>query len=400
MLFIILFSMFSQVLADVKIHSLPISANLTFLEEGSTIVDRDRARFQALFAKHVKRSRAQTVELKNTGTKYTLSVGFGSPPTYHGLLIDTGSPYTWIGPKDKFVETKTSIKQGDQAFHTHYLSGSVAGVNYKDLVTLSSSLSIDDMEFGVASPGSVIPSGADGILGLGPAIPSTEIFKLDTGKPVPTIMDALFAQKKIQLNVFGLSFAPTTSQGAIDGELTFGGINLQKYKGWMDWVDKNTKKPWNEYWAFEQTIKYGDEILQPSSVGVVDSGTTMIRISPEAFNVYSKSLPGSKIDQRTGLLEISKDSIDKMKSLFFIINGVSYEFTANAQLVPRMLNNKLGGKPDGYYSVIGSLGVHGADIKVGFINGYVFLQRFYTAYDASNSRIGFAHTDSTYANVD
>ncbi|CAE6484320.1 unnamed protein product [Rhizoctonia solani] len=404
MYLVIFFSVISQVLAeahDVKINTLPISANFKPLKGGSTLVDRDRARFQALFARHEKR--AQSVGLKNTAVHYTLNVGFGSPPTYYELLIDTGSAYTWIGAAKKYVETKTSFKQGNQSFYAAYGSGSAVGAHYKDLVTLSSSLSITNKSFGVASSTNGVDGSFDGILGLGPAALGKNVVTPNNGKPIPTMMDALLAQKKIKQNVFGVSFAPTTSREAVTGELAFGGTNPQKYTGKLNWVGVTKKEPWNQYWGFEQSIKYGNQTLQPSSAGVVDtvktkSGTTLIYITPKAFKAYSESLPGSKIAQSTKLLEIPKDSVGKMKSLFFVINGISYEFTPNAQLWPRALNTALGGRADAYYSVISALSDFEADMGSNFINGYVFLERFYTAYDASKSMIGFATTASTYAN--
>ncbi|KAJ1304931.1 hypothetical protein OPQ81_006064 [Rhizoctonia solani] len=401
MRFVILFAVISQVLAesqDVKIDSLPITANFKPLEGASTLVDRDRARFQALFTRPDKsEKRAQSVGLKNTAVHYTLNVGFGSPPTYYELLVDTGSAYTWIGAAKKYVETKTSFKQGNQSFYVAYGSGSAVGAHYKDLVTLSPSLSIANKSFGVASSTNGVDGSFDGILGLGPAGLGKNPVTPNNGKPVPTIMDALLSQKKIQQNVFGMSFAPTTSRGAVDGELTFGGTNGQKYTGKLNWVGITNKEPWNQYWGFEQTIKYGNQTLQPPSAGVVDTGTTLIYITPKAFKAYSGSLPGSKIDPSTKLLEIPKESVSKMESLFFVINGVSYEFTPNAQLWPRALNTALGGKVDGYYSVISALSDFEADTGSNFINGYVFFERFYTAYDASKFRIGFATTTFTNA---
>ncbi|KDN46843.1 hypothetical protein RSAG8_03920, partial [Rhizoctonia solani AG-8 WAC10335] len=192
-------------------------------------------------------------------------------------------------------------------------------------------------------------------------------------------------------NVFGLSFAPATSRGTVDGELTFGGINLKKYKEWINWVKITDKEPFNGEWGFEQTIMYGNQILQPPSVGIVDTGSTMIYITSKAFDVYSKSLPGSKIDPETELLEIPGGSLGQMQSLFYVINGVTYEFPPSAQIWPPALNELLGGKADAYYSVIGSIIDTGDNSTPGFINGYMFLRRFFTAYDTSNSRIGFAH---------
>ncbi|CAE6446032.1 unnamed protein product [Rhizoctonia solani] len=287
---VILFAVVSHVLAnsdDIKIDSLPISANFKPLEAGSTLVDRDRARFQQLFKRREKR--VSSVAIKNTAVHYTLSVGFGSPPTYYELLIDTGSAYTWIGAGKEFVETKTLVKQGNQSFYVAYGSGSAVGAHYKDFVSLSPSLNVTNKSFGVASSTNGVDGSFDGILynllfihrshstdpsfsGLGPAMLGKNVVTPNNGKPIPTIMDALLAQKKIEQNVFGMSFAPTTSRGEVNGELTFGGPNPKKYIGKMNWVAITKKEPWNQYWGFEQTIKYGNKTLQPSSAGVLDTG--------------------------------------------------------------------------------------------------------------------------------
>ncbi|CEL62092.1 hypothetical protein RSOLAG1IB_10194 [Rhizoctonia solani AG-1 IB] len=399
MYFVILFVTVVQVLAhgdaSVKIDALPISANFKPLKGGSTLVDRDRARFRSLFTRHEKR--APSVGLKNTAVHYTLNVGFGSPPNYYELLIDTGSAYTWIGAAKKYVETKTSIRQANQSFYAAYGSGSAVGAHYKDLVTISPSLSITNKSFGVASSTNGIDGSFDGILGLGPTELGKNVVTPNNGKPVPTTMDALLAQKKITQNVFGVSFAPTKSRGVVNGELTLGGINEQRFTGKLNWVGITKTEPWNRYWGFEQSIKYGNQTLQLPSAGVVDTGTTLIYISPQAFKLYSVSLPGSEVDPKTKLLKIPKESVSKMKPLFFVINGISYEFTPDAQLWPRTLNTVLGGEIDSYYSVISPLTDFEADMGSNFINGYTFLERFYTAYDASNSMIGFATAPSTTA---
>ncbi|KEP48817.1 putative aspartic peptidase A1 [Rhizoctonia solani 123E] len=114
--------------------------------------------------------------------------------------------------------------------------------------------------------------------------------------------------------------------------------------------------------------------LRPTTV----LGASLLYVAPEAFKVYSQSLPGSEIDASTGLLEIPKESLHKMKPLFFVIDEVTYEFTPDAQLWPRVLNALLNEKADAYYSVISSLEVIKEDVCE-FINGYVFMQRFYTA---------------------
>ncbi len=115
----------------------------------------------------------------------------------------------------------------------------------------------------------------------------------------------------------------------------------------------------------------------------------------DAFNLY-KSATGAVLDASTGLLRITSAQFANLKSLFFIIGGTAFEFTANAQIWPRSLNTFIGGTASNIYLVVNDIGTptgQGLD----FINGYTFLERLYTVYDATNSRIGIATTPFTTA---
>jgi Eukaryotic aspartyl protease len=70
------------------------------------------------------------------------------------------------------------------------------------------------------------------------------------------------------------------------------------------------------------------------------------------------------------------------------------EFVPNAQLWPRSLNSIQNGTPDDILLIIMDLGT---SAKFDFILGTVFLERFYTACDTTNNRVGFATTRFTYA---
>ncbi|EUC66931.1 aspartic protease, putative [Rhizoctonia solani AG-3 Rhs1AP] len=235
------------------------------------------------------------------------------------------------------------------------------------------------MEFGVALSTDKPSPIYDGVLGLGIRMPNNVQY-------MPTIMDTLVAQRAIQQNVFGLSFEPTTPQGPVIGELTFGVYDILMCPC--------------RHWSFEQFIQYGNQLLQPLSIGALDSGATLIYISHQAFEVYSRSLQGSRV-AGCELLEIPQTSLSKMKSLYFHINDVSYEFTREAQLWPQRLNHLVRGRADRHYSVINTIagfaspGVSLPDV----IFGYTFMKRFYTAYDRNDLMVGFAYTPSTYANV-
>jgi cathepsin E len=74
---------------------------------------------------------------------------------------------------------------------------------------------------------------------------------------------------------------------------------------------------------------------------------------------------------------------------------VTYELTANAQIWPRSLNSVINGESGNIYLIVADLTTptgQGLD----FINGKVFLERFYSVYDTANNRVGLATTPYTY----
>jgi cathepsin E len=74
---------------------------------------------------------------------------------------------------------------------------------------------------------------------------------------------------------------------------------------------------------------------------------------------------------------------------------VTYEFTANAQVWPRSLNTFIGGKTGNIYLVVADIGTKTGQ-GLDFINGFAFLERFYSVYDTANRRVGLATTLYTY----
>jgi cathepsin E len=51
-----------------------------------------------------------------------------------------------------------------------------------------------------------------------------------------TITDNLFSQGKIQKNQVAVSFVPTNSIPAVNGELTFGGVDSTKFIGKLHYL--------------------------------------------------------------------------------------------------------------------------------------------------------------------
>ena len=103
---------------------------------------------------------------------------------------------------------------------------------------------------------------------------------------------------------------------------------------------------------------------------------------------------GASLDGDTGFYSLSPALPTSLQSLFFTIAGVSFEFTANAQIWPRSRNSEIGGTANGTYLVVSSLPL---GVGFDFVMGYLCLQRFYTEFDATNGRVGFANTPFTTA---
>lgn len=73
---------------------------------------------------------------------------------------------------------------------------------------------------------------------------------------------------------------------------------------------------------------------------------------------------------------------------------VDYTLTPNAQIWPRSLNTNIGGTAGSIYLIVSDLGSNSGG-GLDFINGFAFLQRFYSVFDTTNRRVGFATTPYT-----
>ncbi|KII86690.1 hypothetical protein PLICRDRAFT_55605 [Plicaturopsis crispa FD-325 SS-3] len=335
---------------------------------------------------------SDSVDVTDSGVTYTATVGVGSPATDYTLLIDTGSSNTWVGADKKFTRTSTSKSTGNTV-NVSYGSGSFTGTEYTDQVTLAEGLVIQNQSIGVASSAQGF-SGVDGILGIGPVdLTSGTVSNTST---VPTVIDNLFSQGTISSDSIGIFYEPSTTANAANGELTFGGTDNTKFTGEINFVPITSTSPASNYWGIDQDVTYGENTsLLSNSSGIVDTGTTLLLIATDAFQAYQQAT-GATQDQTTGLLKITESQLDSLQSLFFNIGGTQYEFTANAQVWPRALNSTLGGESDGIYLVVSDLGSNSGS-GLDFINGFAFLQRFYSVYDTGNAQVGLATTSFTDA---
>ncbi|KAG6813705.1 hypothetical protein H0H92_008112 [Tricholoma furcatifolium] len=388
------------------------------------LVRRDLERVNTLIDLHS--GNVPTKKVTDTGVGYTASVGVGSPPTYSlmikdELIVDTGSSNTWVGAKKKYVATKTSVKTEDTVTNLNialqyfaYGEGFFAGNEYLDTVTITDGIVITNQSIGVAT--SFADIDVDGILGqaiLGPIDLTLGTLSPSKNETIPTVTDNAYAQGLICSPEIGIYFEPYTNESQI-GEISWGGADTSRYTGEMTFAPVTLTPNASHWWGIDQTIRYGASDILLSASGIVDTGkcfvvlhechglshrlrigTTLLYLITEAFDAYQKAT-GGVLDDDTGLLRITPSQYANLQSLFFTINGVDFELTPNAQLWPRAFNTLIGGSNDFLYLVAINLDV---SINPGFnfVNGYVFLERYYTVFDTANQRVGFAKTQYTYA---
>lgn len=68
----------------------------------------------------------------------------------------------------------------------------------------------------------------DGILGVGPTLLTIGTLKPLIIEPVPTVIDNLWAYGEVPAREIGIFFQPTTSNGAADGEITWGTFSVDE----------------------------------------------------------------------------------------------------------------------------------------------------------------------------
>jgi pepsin A len=265
------------------------------------------------------------------------------------------------------------------------------GLVYEDTVTLSANLVINQQTIGDALQASGF-GGFDGILGVGPVeLTRGTVVDTDRDDTIPTVTDNLFTSGTISQNALGVFFCPSTSDAS--GELTFGGFDSSKTIGDPAYVPVTSTSPASAFWGIDQTISYGEQEILGSTAGIVDTGTTLVLIATDAFNAY-KAATGAVMDSTTGLLKITPAQYDQLKTLNFNVGGNTYGLIPNAQIWPRALNQAIGGDSASVYLIVADIGTNSGQ-GLDFINGYTFLQRFYSIYDTTNHQVGFARTAYT-----
>ncbi|MCJ1312468.1 hypothetical protein MMC25_006142 [Agyrium rufum] len=316
--------------------------------------------------------------ITNEDVSYVAPVSIGGR-TY-SLIVDTGSSNTWCGAQGACEKSATGKSTGDSV-SVSYGSGSFSGTEYTDTVSFGG-LTVTTQSIGAATRSTGF-TGVDGILGVGP-VDLTQGTVANTAT-VPTFLDNLYRQGSISTEVLGVSFRPESGSdtGDTNGELTLGGTDSSKYSGAITYFPKLASGTASPYWGISiASFTYGSTSLATGATGIVDTGTTLIYIPTAAYNKFL-SAAGGRTDANSGLAVFTT----KPTSNFGIKFGsTTYTLTPAQYLVPTAQYGYYGLTSGKYYAWINDGGSSGVNTIV----GQKFLENYYSVFDTTNSRIGFA----------
>jgi len=218
----------------------------------------------------------------------------------------------------------------------------------------------------------------DGILGLG--FPKLSV--LDTQQEM---FDA-FSDENPSFNhkIFSFWLGKGATQEAPEvkfgGLLTIGGYDKDYFDGKITWAP--IVKP-ARYWMFElDEVSIGDEKVQTKARAIADTGTSLLITTTEVLSALVTKLGLKDTDYQQGEYFVPCSQLKDMPSLVFGISGTTFEL-----------------KPDDFFLTIGSgycmLGIEadeGAEFGKNsyWLLGDVFLSKYYSVWDVSRQRIGFA----------
>ncbi|KAJ0985899.1 hypothetical protein J5N97_004255 [Dioscorea zingiberensis] len=222
------------------------------------------------------------IALKNyMNAQYFGEIGIGTPPQKFTVIFDTGSSNLWIPSakcyfslacffhsKYKATRSSTYKKNGKHA-EIHYGTGAISGFFSEDHVTIGDLVAKEQAFIEATREPSVtfLVAKFDGILGLG--------FKeISVGNAVPVWYN-MVEQGLVKEPVFSFWFNRHADEGE-GGEIVFGGIDPNHYKGEHTFVPVTQKG----YWQFDM----GDVLIGGQSSGfcsggcaaIADSGTSLI----------------------------------------------------------------------------------------------------------------------------
>lgn len=207
----------------------------------------------------------------------------------------------------------------------------------------------------------------DGVIGLG----SSQRVSLVALDPVQN----MYRQGLIPQELFALHLAKDNSKDELVGELVVGGLDVGHFSGEITHV--NIINRWSFYMDYV-SVPGSDMLYSGRGRAQIDTSCNVILAPPAPFNAIM-NLFATKLDSRFGLplFESCNNIPDRHLELF--VNGTKLSLSTR-DLIMRV---ETGGKSTCYLALK-------MNVEISWILGTPFLHKYYTIFDYSNKRLGFA----------
>ena len=210
-----------------------------------------------------------------------------------------------------------------------------------------------------------------GVIGLGPA------------RGGRSLLDLLAEQGRIPSRQFGLWLG----RDPAGGELTLGGLNEQRYRGPLTWADLAPAAHSQWTVAAQEVAFEGRPELSPCGGGAgcsvaPSSSTPYILLSRTNADAVNSALGGTAFGS-AGAVALDCTTLYRLPTVRLTVRG------RTMQLSPLEYTFQLRFPNHMQMCISGFLGVGHLDDS-SMMLGTLFMQKFYTAYDAEGGRLGFA----------
>ncbi|KAL2259276.1 hypothetical protein VTK26DRAFT_7110 [Humicola hyalothermophila] len=361
-------------------------------------------------------SRQEVLDLvhHSNGSRYTIEVGIGTPPQDITLILDTGSPDTWVNPTcatAEFVESYRDCQAFPQYDYTRSSSVNIteyaevlrygrgnATVQYVGETLTFGSASITNQLIGVAIESHQIPLG---ILGLSPPVNSRADY--------PFVLDTMVDQGVIESRAFSLDLRSIDNP---NGAIIFGGVDTGKYIGelaklpMLDPLDSPGGA--NRYYVTMTgvglTLPNG-EVARSGAIDVpvfLDSGGTLSQLPRNIFQAFAAAFDGAEYDPDQGYYFVPCDVTDLRGSVDFYFGdddddndggGGTSSSSSSSSKVIRVPFNDFVWQIEGYCI----LGVVESDGEA--VLGDTFLRAAYVVFDQDNRNLHIAQAANCGENL-